>query len=86
MVMTVTPRGPADQAGLVPIRENDEGALFVGDVIVAVDGKPVETEDELLTIIENHSIGDAVKLTLIRNIGSSREETREVTVTLAGAE
>jgi S1-C subfamily serine protease len=86
MIMTVTPGGPAEQAGLIPLREADEGEYLAGDVIVAVDGKPVETEEVLLTIVENHSVGDKVKLTLIRNIGSSREETREVTVTLAGAE
>jgi S1-C subfamily serine protease len=86
MVMTVTPGGPAEQAGIIPIRQDDEGDLYVGDVIVAVDGKPVETEDELLTIVENHLVGDKVKLTLVRNVGSMREESLEVTVTLAAAE
>ena len=86
MVMTVTPGGPAEQAGVIPIRQDDEGDLYVGDVIVAVDGKPVETEDELLTIVENHSVGDTVKLMIVRNVGSRREESLEVSVTLAGAE
>ncbi len=86
MVMTVAPGGPAERAGIIPIRQDDEGELYVGDVIVAVDGKPVQTEDELLTIVENHSVGDTVKLTLLRNVGSSREESLEVMAELAGAE
>jgi hypothetical protein len=40
----------------------------------------------LLTIGENHLVGDKVKLTLVRNVGSMREESLEVTVTLAAAE
>ena len=86
MVMTITRDGPAHRAGLVPWRENEDGDTFLGDVIVAIDGKPVATEEELLTIVENHSVGDSVKLTVIRNIGSSREESLEMPVTLAGAE
>ena len=86
MVMTITPGGPAHQAGIIPIRQDEEGDFYVGDVIVAVDGKPVKTEEELLTIIENHSVGDLVKLTIVRNVGSRREETLEVSVTLAAAE
>jgi S1-C subfamily serine protease len=86
MVMRATPGGPANRAGLIPMREDEEGAVFVGDVIVAVDGQPVENEEELLTIIENHSVGDTVKLTVIRNLGSAREETLEAAVTLAGTD
>ncbi len=86
MVLTVAPGGPAERAGIIPVRQDREGDLYVGDVIVAVDGKPVKTEDELLTIIENHAVGDVVKLTLVRNVGSAREESLELTVTLEGAE
>ena len=86
MVMTVVEGGPAERAGIIPIRQDDEGDFYVGDVIVAVNGKPVKTEEELLTIIENHSVGDTVKLTIVRNVGSRREESLEVNVTLAGAE
>ena len=86
MIMRLWPSGPAERAGLVPLREAGEGDYLAGDLIVAVDGKPVESEEELLNIIENKSVGDVVKLTVIRDIGSSREESLEVSVTLAGAE
>lgn len=86
MVMTLSPGGPAEQSGLIPMREDEEGNILLGDLIVAVDGKPVETEDELLNLVENHSVGDTVKLTLLRHVGSSREQPVEVNVTLAGAE
>ncbi|HUE69481.1 MAG TPA: trypsin-like peptidase domain-containing protein [Pirellulaceae bacterium] len=86
MVMTVAEGGPAEQAGIIPIRQDEEGDFYVRDVIVAVDGQPVKTEEELLTIIENHSVGDTVKLTIVRNVGSRREESLEASLTLAGAE
>ena len=46
LVMRVTPGGPADQAGLeggsIPIQFGKEHALLGGDVILALDGVPVE--------------------------------------------
>ncbi|MBK6769714.1 MAG: PDZ domain-containing protein [Ardenticatenales bacterium] len=54
-VMTVTPGSAAAAAG---IRE--------GDVIVAVDGAPVRTSDELAAAIAAHASGDAVALVVLR--------------------
>jgi len=54
-VMTVTPGSAAAAAG---IRE--------GDVIVAVDGTPVQTSDELAAAIAAHASGDAVALVVLR--------------------
>jgi len=69
-VISVVPGGPADKAG---IRAGDtptslEGLNAGGDLITALDGKPVNTFDELLSyLITNKSPGDTVVLTVLRN-------------------
>lgn len=55
-VISVTPGGPADKAG---VKE--------GDLIVGVDGLPVQTFDSLLSyLLTNKSPGDTVTLTVLR--------------------
>jgi S1-C subfamily serine protease len=79
-VLTVTPGGPADQAG---IRAGDqptsiEGLSAGGDLITAIDGRPVRNFDDLLSyLITNKSPGDNVVLTVLRD-----GQSVDVTVTL----
>ncbi len=79
-VTSVSPGGPADQAGL---RAGDRPTSFPGlpaggDLIVAVDGQPVMTFGDMLGyLIKNKSPGDQVTLTVLRD---NTEE--EVTITL----
>jgi serine protease Do len=63
-IMGVAPGSPAEKAGL----KAGEGA----DVIVAVDGQPVETPEQLAETIAKHSIGQTVKF-LVFNAGKLRE-------------
>ena len=79
-VTTVTPGGPADQAGIRGGSQttNREGLLAGGDVITAIDGQPVATFDELLAYLTtNKSPGETVVLTILRG-----GQTMDVTVTL----
>ncbi|MDL1911031.1 PDZ domain-containing protein [Chloroflexi bacterium CFX6] len=79
-VIEVVPGGPADQAGIkagdTPTRLQNLNAG--GDLIVAFDGNPIATFDELLSyLITTKSPGDEVVLTVLRG-----GETIEITVTL----
>lgn len=58
----VTPGGPADRAGIRP-----------GDVILAIDGRPVTESDELVVAIRARAPGDAVTLTVRGGDGQERE-------------
>ena len=79
-VLEVTPGGPADLAGITAgeTPSRIQGLNSGGDLIIAFDGKPVNTFDELLSyLITSKSPGDAVVLTVIRD-----GQQVDITVTL----
>ncbi len=63
--------GSADRAGLRGARETTTGRVELGDVIVAVAGKPVTTTDELMDVLEDHKVGAQVTVEILR--GNRRE-------------
>ena len=86
LVLGVTEDGPADRAGIRPIGVKLVRTGFgvirrldpeTADVIVAVDGKPVKSVDDLLNEVEARSPGDPITVTVVRG---GREV--EVVVTL----
>jgi len=60
-VVSVDPGSAADQAGLKPSENGN------GDVITAIDGKPMKTFDDLANYIDQKQVGDEVKLTVHRD-------------------
>ena len=60
-VGSVSPGGPADRAGIKP-----------GDIIIAIDGKAVDTADEAIINVRSHNVGDKIKVKLQRQ-GASKE-------------
>lgn len=67
LVTEVKAGGPAEQAGLRP-----------GDLITAINGKPLEPTDSLLAVLANNRPGDRVVLTVVR-----QNETLKLEVTLS---
>jgi S1-C subfamily serine protease len=59
--------GGADRAGLRGVRETATGRIELGDILVAVEGKPVETIDDLMDAMEKYRVGDRVRVDVIRN-------------------
>ena len=79
-VLSVTPGGPADQAGLRGGNQatNLEGLQAGGDIITAIDGQPVANFDALLSYLTtNKSPGETVVLTVLRD-----GQPLDITVTL----
>ncbi len=79
LIASLTPGGPAERAGLrgpkiVRQRKREGPVIYerqyidrsAADLIVAVDGRPVKTADEFLTLIESKSPGDQVVVTVMR--------------------
>jgi len=58
--------GSADRAGLRGARETQAGRIELGDIVVAIDGKTVETIDDMMDVMEAHKVGDQVTLDIIR--------------------
>jgi S1-C subfamily serine protease len=52
-----------------------DGSMTLGDLIVAVDREPVQTVEDLLSIIEQRQVGDTVRVTVHRNCDPNRVET-----------
>ncbi len=69
LVWTVLPGGAADQAGMRPTRSGTRGRIALGDVIVAIDGKPVHDSNDLYRILDAHEIGDEVTVRVRRPQG-----------------
>ena len=66
VIRSVQPRGPAARAGLEGLRRTQRG-WALGDLIVAVNGKPVKTIDEMAQVFEDTGVGAVVTLTVSRD-------------------
>ena len=78
LVMVVEPGSPAERAGIQGTRTHPRRPRIIpGDVIQAVNGKPVKSSDQLYSALERLKPGDEVTLTLYRN-----KQTRDVKVGL----
>jgi S1-C subfamily serine protease len=81
LIVQAVPGGAADRAGL---RGGTERAylgnipiMIGGDLIVAIDSKPVESQQDLAQVMNNHRAGDTVKVTIFRG-----KQRQDVTVVL----
>lgn len=68
-VTEVSPGSPASEAGLRAGGINNAGELTTGgDLIIAVDGRPVTTSDDLVSyLVFNTEVGQSINLTVIRD-------------------
>jgi S1-C subfamily serine protease len=67
LVLGVDPGSSAEKAGLRGTRRTTSGQIIWGDVIQAIDGKPVRSVTELYRVLETYSAGDTVTLTVFRD-------------------
>ena len=75
-VISVEAGSPAEEAGLV-----------AGDIITAIDGQSITTQEELNSLLEQYSPGDTITLTVYRQSvrGDGQELSMELTFAEAGA-
>ncbi len=66
-IAEVTPDGPAARVGLKGLDVTRTRRLILGDRIVAVDGKPVRSEDDLRDAFEAAGVGRTITLTVVRD-------------------
>ncbi len=66
LILQASPGGPADKAGLRGAHYDDDHGLVLGDVVTAVEGKPIRSGADLLAVLERHKPGDAATVTYLR--------------------
>ncbi|ESW23218.1 hypothetical protein PHAVU_004G028200 [Phaseolus vulgaris] len=72
LVLLVPANSLAAKAGLNPTTRGFAGNIVLGDIIVAVDNKPVKSKAELLKALDDYNVGDKVVLMIQR--GSEKLE------------
>ena len=76
VVVDVARGSAAEAAGLRGSERAPDGSIVPGDIIRAVDGKPVASTDELAAALESHDVGDSVRLEVLRGGRSVTIEVR----------
>ncbi len=79
-VLRVTPGSPAAAAGLRGARLENNSTVVPGDVILEIEGTPVDSVPKLLGRLDELRVGDTIRLTIWRD-----GNKQEVRVTLQGA-
>jgi len=73
-ILRVAPGGPADKAGLRGVTVARNGAITPGDVITAVEGKPIDSVGQFAAMLDELKVGERVRLTVLRE-GKSMDAT-----------
>lgn len=67
MIMGLIPGGSAEKVGLKALEQTRDGEIIFGDIITAIDGKPVKNNNDLYLILEKYAAGDKIEVTYLRS-------------------
>ncbi len=77
VILSINPGSAADVAGLKGATLTPEGTIIANDIIIAVEGKSVDSVDKLLARVDSYKVGDTIKITILR-----KGQEMEVAITL----
>src|SRR5262249_24105175 len=77
LVLDVYPGSEAEKVGLNPTRRDFRSNIIRGDIIQAVNDKPVKTTKDLFDALDQYKVADTVKLKMLRG-----QDTVELSVKL----
>jgi S1-C subfamily serine protease len=66
VILHVPPGSPAAAAGLEGVATTQDGTIIPGDIITAIEGKPVNSVSELAARLDDFRVGDRISLTVMR--------------------
>jgi S1-C subfamily serine protease len=66
LVTDVTRGGPAQRAGVQPLRITNNGEVELGDIIVGIDKVEITTNNDLYSALDDRKVGDEVLLKVRR--------------------
>lgn len=78
IVLGTAPGSAAERAGLRGVSRNFF-SMTIGDVIIAVDGKPLVSEADFLKALDRKVVGDEIELTVLRPSGGNGQARVGVT-------
>jgi S1-C subfamily serine protease len=67
LVIDVARGSAAARAGMQPTRRDADGRVILGDIITAIDGKKIESPNDMFIALEKYKVGDAVNVTSLRD-------------------
>jgi len=74
LILDVERGSAAEKAGIRPTRRNSLGQVQLGDLVVAIDGKKLDSTNDLFLLLEKYKVGDTVTVTVLRD--RKREELK----------
>lgn len=66
LIASVFPHTPAAAAGLRGTQRNGWGRTIPGDVVVSLNGYPIENYDSMYNLLTEIGVGDKINITLLR--------------------
>lgn len=66
LLRSVTPGGPAANAGLRGLSQDANGSVAIGDIITAIDGEQMKSLDDLYRALDKHQIGETIQVEVLR--------------------
>jgi S1-C subfamily serine protease len=62
VISYIDEKGSAAKAGLKGLTQDRAGRIYLGDIIISVDGAEVNNHDDIYQVLEKHKIGDTVEI------------------------
>jgi len=67
LIVDVARGSAAAKAGIQPTRRDNSGRVRLGDIITAIDGKKIESPNDLFLTLEKYKVGETVNVSVLRN-------------------
>ena len=67
LIISIQPDSAAAKAGLQPTRRDAQNQIELGDVITAIDNRPVARVNDLFSALERYKVGATVTVTFVRD-------------------
>ena len=67
VISHVDPKGGAAKAGLQGVGQDKWGNIYLGDIITKIDGKAVDSFDDIYHALDKYEVGDHVNVEYIRD-------------------
>ncbi len=66
LILRISPNSAAEKVGLRPTRQSRYSGIELGDIIVAINDEPINSNNDLILVLEKFKEGDKVNVTVLR--------------------